>query len=253
MQRDHFWYVGRHRFLYRAFSDSLRRYLPDDRKLRVVDLGGGCGGWINYLAARCHHRFSELALADASPIALEMAGPEVRRYQVDLLEMGWENRWDVAFLLDVIEHLPDDVAALRQVAQALQPGGLLLVACPALQFFWSYNDALAHHCRRYNRQDYRRLAAACGLELCRTRYFMFFLSPLLWLARWCGPDAARLSSQEARQLLERTHRMPARPLNRLLTLIFSAETPLGWHVPFPWGTSLLGVFRKPDTMKQGIG
>jgi hypothetical protein len=38
--------------------------------------------------------------------------PDVARYQVNLLSLGWTNRWDAAFLLDVIEHLPDDAAAL---------------------------------------------------------------------------------------------------------------------------------------------
>jgi SAM-dependent methyltransferase len=249
MQDGHFWYVGRHRFLYRALTASLRRYFPGRRDLRAVDLGGGCGGWVHYLAARSGGRFAELALADSSPRALDLAdavvGPDVRRYQIDLLDLGWKNRWDVAFLFDVLEHLPEEQAALRQVTQALCPGGLLLLACPALRFFWSYNDVLVHHCRRYSRRDYRRLAVGCGLELCRARYFMFLLSPLVWLTRVRGPDAARLSPGEARSLLDRTHRTPPGPVNRALALLFAAETPLGWHLPFPWGTSVLGVFRKP--------
>jgi SAM-dependent methyltransferase len=214
-----------------------------------VDLGGGCGGWIRYLKDQAPGTFAELALADSSQTALELAapvvGPEVARFQVDLLDLDWQDRWDVAFLLDVLEHIPQDVAVLRQVRQALRPGGLLFVACPALRCFWSYNDVLAHHCRRYSRADFARLACAAGLELCRSRYFQFLLSPLLYLSRARGPDPAALTPEQARRLLDRTHRIPPALVNAALELIFSAETPLGWHLPFPWGTSLLGVFRKP--------
>lgn len=250
MQDVHFWYRGRHRFLLNALNDSLRRHLQGRDRLHGIDLGGGCGGWVKYLQTRAGTRFAELALSDSSTAALELAGPivgpEVRRYQIDLLDLGWDERWDVAFLLDVLEHIPQDIVVLQQVRRSLRPGGLLLVACPALQFFWSYNDDLAHHCRRYSRNDFERLARESGLELCRTRYFQFFLSPLLWLSRARGPDPASLTPQQARTLLERTHRIPPGPVNEVLSFLFDAETPLGWRWPFPWGTSILGVFRRSD-------
>jgi SAM-dependent methyltransferase len=113
---------------------------------------------------------SPLALADSSEIALGMAGAVLpagmERYQIDLMNLGWREGWDVAFLLDVIEHLPDDVGALLEAARALKPGGLLFVTTPALARFWSYNDELAHHLRRYHRRDFAELAERSGLELC---------------------------------------------------------------------------------------
>ncbi len=210
--------------------------------------GGGVGGWVRYLADRRPDRFSPLALADSSEIALEMAGAVlpagVERYQIDLMNLGWRERWDVAFLLDVIEHLPDDVWALREAAQALKPGGLLFVTTPALAQFWSYNDELAHHLRRYHRRDFAELAERSGLELCDARYFMFLLSPLYWLAR-CRGGFETMNDAQKGALLAKTHQVPIAPVNQALTAIFAAETPLGHWLRFPWGTSLLGVFRKP--------
>jgi 2-polyprenyl-3-methyl-5-hydroxy-6-metoxy-1,4-benzoquinol methylase len=110
--------------------------------------------------------FGELALSDSSARELELAGPivgeEVKRYQTDLLRLGWENRWDVAFLLDVLEHIPEHAEVLNQIARALKPGGLLFVTTPALPFFWSYNDEMAHHVRRYTKNDFARLAGSSG-------------------------------------------------------------------------------------------
>jgi SAM-dependent methyltransferase len=250
MQARHFWYRGRHRFILHSLRRHLRAMPASQRdRLSAVDLGGGCGGWIHYLQDRVGTVFQELALADSALNALQRAKPvlppAVTRYQIDLLRLGWRDRWDVAFLLDVLEHLPADADALVQAREALKPGGLLFVTTPALKFFWSYNDELAHHVRRYARADFTRLAQQTGLRLLDARYFMFFLSPLLWLARWKRPAINRTNAGEVRAFLARTHRVPSTPINALLTLIFAAETPVGHRLRFPWGTSLLGVFQKP--------
>jgi SAM-dependent methyltransferase len=220
-----------------------------DHPLRAIDLGGGCGGWVRYLNERAPGLFAELALSDSSTRALRLAAPvvgaQVRRYQIDLLRLGWENRWDVAFALDVLEHIPDAAEAVRQIGRALTPGGLLVVTLPALHFFWSHYDELVGHQRRYSRADLAAWAGAEALELVASRYFMFFLSPLVLLSRFRRPDLARMSAAEVREYLGRVHRPPSRPVNALLGLVFGAETPLGLSVPFPWGTSVLGIFRKP--------
>lgn len=245
MQERHFWYRGRHRFLLAAVERFCPGGIPG---LALVDLGGGCGGWLQYLARQRPAWAGKLALADSSRTALQMAGTVlpagVERYQIDLMNLGWRDRWDTAFLLDVIEHLPDDARAMAEAAGALKSGGLLFVTAPALPGFWSYNDELAHHLRRYTRQDFGRLARQSGLQLVDARYFMFLLSPLYWLARR-RPGIAAMSEAEKRELFMRSHRVPAPPVNAALSAVFAAESPLGHWVRFPWGTSILGVFRKP--------
>lgn len=249
MQSRHFWYQGRHRFLLQAVRDELGHMGEREEGLQAIDLGGGCGGWIDYLQQRLPQAFSELALADSSRRALEfsrqLVGDSVARYQTDLLRLGWEDRWDMAFLLDVLEHIPNHIEVMAQIKQALRPGGLLFVTTPALKCFWSYNDQMAHHVRRYSKSDFARIAEAAGWSLCKARYFMFLLSPLLWLSRLKRKDLSRMSKEEMFDLARHTHRVPAAPINGLLRCIFKLETPLGLRLPFPWGTSILGVFQKP--------
>ena len=54
---------------------------------------------------------AEIVLADSSEVALRLAADfvptQVQRQQVDLADLPWSDRWDIAFLLDVLEHLPD--------------------------------------------------------------------------------------------------------------------------------------------------
>lgn len=150
----------------------------------------------------------------------------------------------VAFLFDVLEHIRDDRDAMRQIAAALRAGGLLFATAPAFQSLWSYNDDLEHHARRYTRRDFARLADECGFELIDSRYFMFFLSPLLVASRWFGPNVRRMSHDEMQAHYRRTHRVPVWPLNALLRAAFNLETPLGHLWRFPWGTSVLAVLKR---------
>ena len=115
------------------------------------------------------------------------------------MKMQMQEDWDAAFLLDVIEHLPDDLQALRQARQALKPGGYLFVTTPAFPQFWSYNDETVNHLRRYRRGDFDRLAQPSGLTLCDARNFMFFLSPLNVLSR-IKPRLTTLTAAPKREL-----------------------------------------------------
>src|SRR4051794_25798515 len=73
MQSRHFWYRGRHRFLLAALRQRIRRAGGLRGGLRAVDLGGGCGGWVRYLNEKAPGLFAELALADSSRRALQLA------------------------------------------------------------------------------------------------------------------------------------------------------------------------------------
>ena len=121
-----------------------------------------------------------------------------------------------------------------------------MVTVPALNCFWTWNDELVGHQRRYSRKSLTAAASQAGLVALDCRYFMFFLSPLLLASRWLsGNRIHSLSEAGKHQLLQRMHRVPARPLNSALQAICAAETPLGHWIRFPWGTSVMGIFQKP--------
>jgi SAM-dependent methyltransferase len=251
MQQDHFWYRGRHRFLLEAVERRLRKAKSPARSQSVVDLGGGCGGWLRYLLAKKAFTVADAALADSSSAALSMAReclpPQVELRQVDLMELPWSKRWDMTFLLDVLEHLPDQERVLEQIREALVPGGLLFVTVPALRGFWSWNDDVCRHLRRYRRRDFAELSSACGFRLLDARYFMFALSPLLLTSRFATKSwVKRQTEQQTLALVEKMHAIPHPIVNEMLTAAFCAETPLGHIVRFPWGTSLLAVLERPQ-------
>lgn len=247
MQSQHFWYLGRRRFI----AELLRKHIPVTNRSgrRVIDLGAGCGGFIQYLAALGLFPESEFAVGDSSLAALKYCkqtlASTASAYQIDLMNLGWSERWDTTLLLDVIEHLPDDVGALREVYKSLEPGGYCLVTVPALKQFWSWNDDAVGHQRRYSVKDLSERLQSVGFRVLDARYFMFLLSPLLLASRLANSrKVASLTDEDRWRLVEESHAIPAAPVNQLMRAVFSLETPAGHLVRFPWGTSAIALCQK---------
>ncbi len=247
MQKEHFWYHGRHRFLLKSVKRFAMNRFPIDSRPMVVDLGGGCGGWIQYLSRNLIWRDAEMALTDSSLNALTMAKPFVpegtRLYQTDIMDLQWSNRWDIAFLLDVLEHLPEPEKALSQIYESMKPGGLLFVTVPAMQTLWSFIDEFGHHQKRFVCRDFKALASSSGFRIVDCRYFMFFLSPLVYLTRK-STNTSLDNDEKIDKFVRKLHEVPPVWMNLPLKLVFGAETPLGHHLRFPWGSSLLCVLSK---------
>jgi 2-polyprenyl-3-methyl-5-hydroxy-6-metoxy-1,4-benzoquinol methylase len=186
----------------------------------------------------------------ALTIAKEILPDNVTYYQLDLMDLKWQERWDVVFLLDVIEHCPNDIEIMKQVFSALKPGGRLFITTPALMNFWSYNDVLANHLKRYNKSDFEELAKKANLKLIDSYYFMFFLSPLYWLVRKFKFSKNKINLERA---FKKNHRTPNIVVNYILSLIFLAESYIGLTMRFPWGTSIVGIFEKPKFDKPPFG
>jgi SAM-dependent methyltransferase len=85
---------------------------------------------------------------------------------------------DVLTSLDVVEHLVDDVLALREYARVLRPGGRLLLAVPAYAWAWSEHDVALGHQRRYGRARLEEVVTAAGFVDVQVRWFHSWLVPL---------------------------------------------------------------------------
>ena len=146
--------------------------------------------------------------------------------------------FDLAVSLDVIEHLEDDLAALRELRRAVAPGGSLLITVPAYPWLWSGHDEINHHYRRYTRRSLRRVAEQAGWEQVRTTYFNSLLLPAAIILRVLD----RLSTKTTESSLDLW--VPPEPLNWLLERPLAIEAALiGRGGRIPGGLSLLAVFR----------
>ena len=225
---DHWWFVAR-----RAIIDSLIRShvpLPDDA--RILEAGCGTGGNLALLAA---HGTLDALEYDAEARALAVGRGIAERVEPGMLPdaIGFGGTsYDMIALLDVLEHVDDDVASLRALGERLIEGGRILLTVPATPWLWSDHDVLHHHKRRYTQQGLTAVAAQAGLSVQASGYFNTLLFPLAVVQRL------------SHQLLRREAALDARPapwLNRGLERIFAAEQHLLGRIRFPIGLSLYAV------------
>src|SRR5919198_278074 len=135
---------------------------------RVVDVGAGIGTFTVELG-----RFADSVVAlepdpeEASVLRSRFAGDErVSVLQCTAAELPVdEARFDAAICFNVLEHVPDDVGALRAVHSRLRPGGHLLLLVPAHPALYGETDRAVDHVRRYDRETLRRAAETAGFEL----------------------------------------------------------------------------------------
>lgn len=84
---------------------------------------------------------------------------------------------DTVLMIDVIEHVDDDVGLVRDYVSRAVPGTRFLISVPAFQFLWSSHDEFLDHKRRYTLDTLRETVEAAGLKPVETRYFFGLLFP----------------------------------------------------------------------------
>ncbi len=122
-------------------------------------------------------------------------------------------------IFDVLEHIEDDVAFLRNMRRHLKPTGRLYITVPAFQFLWSAEDTAAGHFRRYSRSTLRAVLERAEFEV---EYLsgMFAWLPLpVFLRRSLPSRLGRRDASASRA--DAVHMLPesrfGRALDRLLT------------------------------------
>ncbi|MBX9601778.1 MAG: class I SAM-dependent methyltransferase [Bryobacteraceae bacterium] len=141
--------------------------------------------------------------------------------RADMASFPFRTGFDLVGLFDTLEHIPDDMAALRMIRGATLPGGSLLLTVPAHQHLWSYFDEASHHCRRYEVDDLVRKCTEAAFRVEYATEFMCAAYPLVRLRRsWI--DRRRLSEEQKSELV--TNELKLNPaVNAILDLAVRAE------------------------------
>ena len=230
MERNHFWFAARRRLV----ESLLRRSAPSPGQ-SVLDLGVG-GGLFCQQLAKSGFRMTAIDFLPAGLRRLHHEAPAVKLVQSSAESLGLRDAsFDAALALDVLEHI-DDHAATAELFRVLRPGGCLIITVPAFPALWSFRDTAAGHRRRYRRQSLVQLLAAAGFTVERTGYYQCLLFPLAILSRWAGRRSAATRDFED---------TPPKLLNLIFHLLSSAEVLLGGLIPWPYGSSLYAVARRP--------
>jgi SAM-dependent methyltransferase len=206
-------------------------------RARVLD--AGCGSGRNMIELSDLGTVTGIELSETS-VALARQRDAGEIVAGSVLEMPFpDDSFDLAVSLDVIEHLDDDLTALRELRRTVAPGGALLVTVPAYQWLWSGHDEINHHHRRYTRRSLQRVASQAGWTQVRTTYFNSLLLPVAIVLRVLDRVNRAKTTESSLDLW-----IPPAPVNWLLERPLALEAALiGRGGRIPAGLSLLAVFR----------
>lgn len=232
VEGTHWWYRGRRRIISSFVKEICSRI--KDRRPQILDVGCGTGANLVMLG-----EFGDAHGIDVSHDALsfckERGLNRVRHGAAE--ELPYEDgTFDLVTALDVVEHLDDDAAGLREMRRVLRPDGRILLFVPAFMFLWGLQDEVSNHRRRYTLPQLLRVVREAGFEVERATYanITFFL-PILLVRKFMRATGIRTDT-------ENSIGIPA--LNGVLGRVLGAESSLLRRMNLPFGVSALCVARK---------
>jgi len=221
----HWWYRARREIL----SDYLKRYGALPSQAKILEIGCGTGHNLPMLAS-----FGDVDAIEidesAGKFAAERLGKPIGTSPLPELAGVGRGGYDLVAVLDVVEHVDDDVGALEAIASLLKPGGKILITVPAHQWMWSAHDVVNHHKRRYSKGTLVAALEKAGLKWRKLRWFNSLLFPAAVAARMVGKLTGKDDSDDS---------PPARPLNAVFETIFRLERHLLGRVPMTPGLSII--------------
>ena len=223
----HWWYRARRKVL----AELIRREVRPPANAQILEIGCGTGHNLAMLGEFGHVDGLELD-DEARALSEKRLGRKIMRSPLPELGEVPDRHYDLIGAFDVIEHIPDDKAALASIATKLKPGGKFVMAVPAHQWMWSAHDVVNHHQRRYSKRAVKALIDGSPLKLEKIGYMNSLLFPIAVAER----AASKLMGKENADV-----RLPPAPLNAALEKVFAAERYLVGRLPLPPGLSLFAV------------
>lgn len=241
-EQRHCWFRARNRLITTLAAQALE----DAPGSTILEIGCGNGNVTHALQeAFPHSRVIGMDLFGEGFAFAKRRG--VRDLiQADARQSPFSIDFDLIGIFDVLEHIPEDEAVLRDLHGLIRPDGALLVTVPAHMSLWSYTDELSHHCRRYELAEITEKTKHAGFEVQFASDFMSALYPILWTYRKLfGGSAAKSPSAEEgveRSLAE----LRINPvLNMVLGPLLNAEVRrLTKRRRMPRGTSIVVLARR---------
>jgi len=205
--------------------EQIKPYLGDS----VLEVGCGNGNFTVLLAEECSSVMGIDLDVEYVELAKNRLGnkAEIQIIQGDVLELDTDLRFEAIALLDVLEHIENDVAILQKLNRLLKPGGNLIVKVPALNSLYGEMDRAIGHYRRYNKKTLVDTFNKANLAVPKTWYFNLAGIPGWWLNSI---------------LLQKTN-PPAGQVglfNRVVPVLAKLEK---WVIP-PVGLSLFAIAKK---------
>jgi 2-polyprenyl-3-methyl-5-hydroxy-6-metoxy-1,4-benzoquinol methylase len=247
---EHYWHVHRREIL----LCELRAVCPD-QNIPLIEVGCGIGTVATHLNASgftvdyCDVHRAGLDLARRRSEARLEPNPERKYIRLDVTRSRIPGDYGGILMLDVLEHLDDELAALENLRASLgdNPDAFAMITVPAFDFLWSPWDDIEKHKRRYTKRSLTEAANRAGFRVERATYFflpLFFAAlGMKWLRTLRNQVGKPRVAKEIGELMEgKSHPL----INSVARQVLGPERHwLNTH-DLGLGTSLLAVLRPTD-------
>ena len=240
-EKAHWWIRTRFLYLNQVTCKALRRFT----RISILEMGCGTAQNLAYLREDFQQTKQIDHLHGIEPGLSAAQGQypwllphdSVLRSVADFDAASHKTGFHLVISMDVLEHIHDDTAALKEWITMLAPNGIVFITVPAFTWLWSRHDVILGHKRRYTIKSLKALAENAGLKPIKTGYIFGYTLPLVYLIRRILPRFYTEKETQASNL-QKTHALA----NIILTMFGWLEYLLGGN-PF-FGSSVFGVFEK---------
>lgn len=234
LEKQHWWFVVRQKIIL-SFLKKYTKDLPV-RVLNIGAAGGASSQWLSKFGAVVSVE-TELSFIDY------LRSKHIEVVDASIVNMPFDdNSFDLVCAFDVIEHVEDDVAAVKEMERVCKKDGVICATVPAFKMLWSNHDMVNGHYRRYTKKSFLSLFAKNAvLKNYELQYFnsLLFL-PILVVRKISNLFKKGLDKNQSDFTNYKTRGI----LNKILRIIFAAEIPLLKFIKFPFGVSLIGIWKK---------
>lgn len=233
-EATHFWFRG-----FRAYvAPVLEDIAAGRRDLRLIDCGCGTGN--NILLLKSYGQAFGFDLTrEGARRALRTERPVV---QANIEHIPYKaDTFDIATSFDVLQSVPNDGTAVREMARILKPGGYAVLNVSALELLRADHAEVWHELHRYTPASAGRLVGDAGLQVVSISFLFASLFPLMLGVRMWQKILRPFREPQGDSELH----VPPEPINAALTWLVKKEAALSRRLPMPIGSSLLIVARKP--------
>lgn len=230
LEEDNWWFRSRNNLIYNIISNHF-----DNKNVKILDIG--CGR-LNLLRFMQKNGYGSLYGVDFSDELLDGTSDDIKVYKMDCRNMSFDDSFfDVVVASDVLEHIEDDVIAIKEIWRVLKKNGIFIVFVPAFKFLWSYHDVINQHKRRYTKDEVVRKLKENGFMVIKASYWNFVLFFPGFFIRLIK-NIFKIKKNDYYKLSDL--------INKTIFKILSIENFLLKYINFPFGISVFTLSIKKE-------
>ncbi len=226
-ESKHWWFKARREIL----NIQIKKY-STKKKMSILDFGSGSGTNIHMLS-----KYGEVDVYEKDNKTSNFLKKKFNKNGIKIIKKCFsKKKYDLILAADVIEHIKNDKQIVKSLNKILKKNGLIIVTVPAYQFLFSKKDKALKHFRRYNITNLKKLFSS-NFKTLKLSYYNFFLFAPIALA-------IIFFKLINHQFINKTEKKPNSILNYIFYSLFKLEKFILKYFNFPFGISIISVFKK---------